>query len=131
VISLVYQDQIKHILVDENHNGCFLKSAQPRKLPGPPPELQFNESLAESASSLSLNSTDNKMNSSATSASSLSIYSTANEVQAGGEERRNSTDNLKFKTLTELVVYYSQHPIKTANFSLDVKLLYPALSERF
>ena len=137
VISLIYQDQIKHILVDENQNGCFLKSALlHRRLPPHPTQNQSQDqlssqnSLTKSSSSSSLNSTDKQMNSS-TSVSSLS--SVTNESTNIDDQSNKMDSTIKyFKTLTELVVFYSSNQIKTAAFSLtDAKLTHPALSERF
>jgi hypothetical protein len=121
VLSIVYQGQVKHILIEEDNTGCYIKT-----LGGAGQQKQVDESQSKSQF-LSVDSKDRTLSRSSSSLSSLS--STGSTLQIG--ELDSAANNpLKFKTLTELVAHYSTNRIKDSNIDLDIILVCPAFSEK-
>ena len=117
VLSLVYQGAVRHLLIDENQSGCFLKASldqRKHKLAKDKEKSDSSENLMKGSASMS------------------SIYSSDilncsfNEDGLKGELKE-----LKFKTLTELIVYFSKNNVQTKNLCLNVMLLHPAFAEEF
>ncbi|CAF0924191.1 unnamed protein product [Brachionus calyciflorus] len=109
ILSLVSQGEIKHILIDENQSGCFLKSSyiKRRLLLNPSRENSDQDPLTSSTSSLNTSLDDSK-----------------------NDDIKHYDDTLpKFNTLTELIVFYSQNTIKLGNLILDCNLCYPVNSQ--
>ena len=122
VVSLVHNDQIKHLLIEEDKNGCYLKSSTPPRLMTMPMITPPTRSRSPSASSML--STQDLLNSS--SSESASINTTTTHVS----NYDSVEPAFRFKTLTELVTYYSSHSLKSVNPSIDINLLYPAFYQQ-
>ncbi|RNA43297.1 phosphatidylinositol 3-kinase regulatory subunit alpha [Brachionus plicatilis] len=102
ILSMVCNGEIRHILIEENNSGCFLKSSYIKR------RMALNSARDEqdylNSSALSLNSS----------------FDDTKNSDSGSEEE------IKFKTLTELIVFYSKNLIKLGNLVLDDKLSLPA-----
>lgn len=130
-LSFVYQQQIKHILIEEDNSGCFLTSSnqqQPKRLASlgnvagekdAKTELHRIRSSSNTYSTISnliLTRAIPKLNDNLDS-----DYFTLNQE----DKLPNESTHSKFKTLTELVCYYSKNPIVIGNINLNLILLYP------
>jgi hypothetical protein len=134
VLSVVVQNSIKHLPIEENQSGCFLKSSQKRLAHRIGATSSNNNSRSTSPSNSSTNSTDNLLK---TSESMSSIYSINSMSGAKSDDSILNKSNassqesiLKFKTLAELIVYYSENNLKADNIYLETKLVNPAFFER-
>lgn len=147
VLSFVHQGEIKHILIEEDSSGCFVTSKS--SLMGK--QLYLNSSLKSfnlieylyegnkmSRSSLPGGEKDEKTVNSVRNRSSSNSYSTISSLISSISTQsdktkdsdyfdlnQESSNHLKFKTLTELVCYYSRNPIVIENISLNSILLHP------
>jgi hypothetical protein len=101
ILSVVCKQEIKHILIDEDNEGCFIKSSKPNNL----------DSASLSSSRSSLNSVISSSSSNITKLTDIDI----------------SVNNIspKFKNLTELICYYSGNKLVDNNVNLDLILANP------
>lgn len=131
ILSLVASEEIKHILIDENQSGCFIKSNfNQRRLPA---NLNMEHDIDLSSRSPSVSSfcSTEKALSQSMSSSSLKSLGSSGSIAHTNDESNNSTcsksqEIIKFKSLTDLIIYYSKNQIKTNNIVLDTVLMYPA-----
>lgn len=149
VLSFVHQGEIKHILIEEDISGCFITSKS--SLMGK--TLHLNCSLKSfnlieylykgnkmSRSSLPGGEKDEKTENQVRNRSSSNSYSTISSLISSistqsdktkdldyfdVNQEDKSSNHLKFKTLTELVCYYSRNPIVIENTNLNSILLHP------
>ena len=126
VLSLVTQNLIKHLPIEENQSGCFLKSMQ-KRLPINQPNLSSSSNNSRSNSPISLNSNSSLIQNSASSTSinKLDIIGTTKSDDSIIKSASSQESILKFRTLTELIVFYSENDIKAENIYLETKLIYP------
>ena len=126
VLSVMAQNVIKHLPIEENQTGCFLKSSQKRlkNRINASPSNSSNNSRA--ASPAFLNSTESLIKSSA-SANSISSINSVSATKSDDSIANKSSQEatLKFKTLTDLIVFYSENPLVADNIYLDTKLTNP------
>ena len=101
ILSLAWQDQVKHILIEEDLAGCNVKFVNSGVARARENSSMLQETL--SASSASLNS-----------------------VSSIGSTILMNENTPKFKTLSELVFFYAQNRIKDENGELDAVLVQPA-----
>lgn len=131
-LSFVYQQQVKHIQIEEDSSGCFLTTSnqqQPKRLASlgnvaagekdAKTELHRIRSSSNTYSAISnliLARAIPKLNDNIES-----DYFTLNQE----DKLPNESTHLKFKTLTELVCYYNKNPIVIGNININLILLYP------
>lgn len=142
ILSLVYENQVKHILIDENSSGCFIKPSSQRRLQSLN-QHRLDDDRASIASSttrarspsisaypLDLNSSYSTLNSTM-SVGSISEYNDAADVVSSSSSSTSSStkskEPTKFRTLTELVSYYAKNHIVVDNLELNTNLQNPAL----
>ena len=127
VLSVVIQNSVKHLLIEENQTGCFLKSTQKRLQRRLDYASNNNSRSGSPMHSVDFSSTENIIKSSA-SCTSVSSINSMNTTQSDDSIVSKCADNtvVKFKTLKELVVFYSENALKLDNISLDAKLVHPA-----
>jgi hypothetical protein len=108
VLSLVHANEVKHILINETANGYSIKPS------------------VSSAKKQSLNEEEHK-----TANTHYVLNSSLDKIfrDTSRPETDSSNEHVCFKTLTELVCYYSKNQIKASNIELDISLLYPVLCE--
>lgn len=104
ILSMICSGIIKHILIEENSSGCFLKSSYFKR------RMVFNSTPRDEHDYLNSSETN--------------LDNSFDEITKGDSLR--SEEEIKFKTLTELIVFYSKNPIKLGNLILDNKLMFPA-----
>ena len=128
VLSLTYMGDIKHLLIEEDKDGCYLKStaAQKQRLMTMPainePHLiSMSPSLSSIRSTNELLHQHQQHQDTTSNSSSASMYSNLDD---------SLIEYLHFKTLTELVAHYTHNSLKSCNPTIDTCLIYPAFYQQ-
>lgn len=126
VLSVKVQDSIKHLPIEENQTGCFIKSLQKRRAQRiGVVSSSNNNSRSTSPTTSSTNSNENLLKSSESMFSISSLMSN-DETNLNTSNESSQESILKFKTLTELIVFYSENNLKADSIYLETKLVNPA-----
>jgi hypothetical protein len=130
ILSLVHEGQTKHILIEENASGCFIKSSFNQKRLQALNKPNQDDHMTRSSSTSSNYSTLASLIAPSMSSSSILNMSTGSDsgdYMNVSESSPSKAENLKFKTLTELVCYYARNYITIDNSKLNTYLIYPVL----
>lgn len=133
ILSLVHEGQTKHILIEENASGCFIKSSfNQKRLQALNKFNQDNDHMTRSSSTSSNYSTIANLIAPSMSSSSILNMSTGSDsgdymMNVSESSPSKAAENLKFKTLTELVCYYARNYITIDDSKLNT-LAYPVLA---
>ena len=117
VLSVAHAGQVKHVLVDETSDGCFIKSVNTARRRGLPSQTTNN-----SSSSL--------VSIAAAAAAATTTTADTTDTVATNDATADEMAPRPFKTLSELVAYYSTHEIRATNLHLDTTLKHPAFCHR-
>ena len=120
VLSLVIDNQVVHILIDEFNNKYFLKSNEQRRLKNTISQQQISHANARSRSP----SCTSERPSSTPMKSSSSSNSFSDENQT--KDLLTTTTTPRFSTLSDLIIFYSKNELSVANQSWNTALRYPA-----
>jgi len=113
VLSLVIDDQVVHILIDEFNDKYFLKPNDQRRLKNTISQQQIAQTNTRSRSP-SCTSERNIMKSSSSSNS------------FSDENHSKDFQTPRFDTLSDLIIFYSKNELSVANQSWNTVLKYPA-----